>query len=94
MSIDAEEAALIKGMLVRGDKQQWIVAWFGGEYNSGRIADIHTGKTWPEVRPAKESELPPPGPYAAPATLLALKRRLRAIEEAIDEALQEIGRLG
>jgi len=61
MSIDAEEAALIKGMLVRGDKQQWIVAWFGGEHNSGRIADINTGKKWSEIKPAKAGELPPPG---------------------------------
>jgi len=47
MSIDAEEAALIKEMLVRGDKQQWIVAWFGGEHNSGRIADITPARNGP-----------------------------------------------
>jgi hypothetical protein len=58
-----EDAAIIKGMLRRGDKQQWIAAWFGGEINSGRVAEISTGAKFAEINAAAEEDLPPPGPY-------------------------------
>jgi hypothetical protein len=47
-------------MLDRKDKQHDIAAFFG--VNGGRIADISTGKTFPNVA-AYRGELPPPGPY-------------------------------
>jgi hypothetical protein len=35
MKITEDDAAVIKGMLARDDKQQWVVAWFGGDINPG-----------------------------------------------------------
>jgi hypothetical protein len=87
MSVDADEAAVIKGMLARGDKQQWIVAWFGGGFNPGRIAEINTGKLHPDVTAAPHSKLPPVGPYvsgrSAHRALVALGPVRAAIERAI-----------
>lgn len=59
----AAQAAIIKGMLRRGDRQQYIVAWFGGVFNPGRVSAIKTGRKFADVVPAPETELPPPGPY-------------------------------
>ena len=89
MTISSDEAAIIKGMLARGDKQQWIVAWFGGGFNPGRIADINTGKTHPDVKAAPRERLPPIGPYvsgrSAHRALVALGPVLAAIQRAIKE---------
>ena len=57
----AQDAALVKGMLNRGDRQHDIAAWFG--VNGGRIAEIKTGDKFFSVKPASANELPPPGPY-------------------------------
>ncbi len=54
------DAALVKGMLARGDRQHDIAAWFG--VNGGRIAEVASGMTFDWVRPVSE-DLPPPGPY-------------------------------
>jgi hypothetical protein len=94
MKITEDDAAVIKGMLARGDKQQWIVAWFGGDFNSERIAEINTEQKFAHVKPAPLSRLPPIGPYvsgqSAHRALLALgpvkaalERSLVAVEQAI-----------
>lgn len=57
------DVAIIKGMLARGDKQQWIVAWFGGDVNPGRIAEINTGEKFSHIKAVDASLLPPAGPY-------------------------------
>jgi len=59
----AADAAIVKGMLARGDRQHDIAAWFG--VNGGRIAEIATGYRFPLVEPAEAEDLPPPGPYPA-----------------------------
>lgn len=59
--LEAQQVALIKGMLKRGDRQSDIAAYFG--VNSGRIAEINTGERAAEVLAAAEYELPEPGPY-------------------------------
>lgn len=59
--LDENDAAIVKGMLARGDRQHDIAAWFG--VNGGRIGEISTGMKFPEVSPADQDELPPPGPY-------------------------------
>ncbi|MEL7464873.1 MAG: hypothetical protein AAFN79_12440 [Pseudomonadota bacterium] len=59
--LDEDDAALVKGMLARGDRQHDIAAWFG--VNGGRIGEISTGAKFSDVKPAKQNELPPPGPY-------------------------------
>lgn len=57
-SIDEEMASLIKGMLLRGDSQSNIAAFF--LVNGGRIAEINTGKTFEEVKAKPATKLPPP----------------------------------
>lgn len=57
----AEQAALIKAMLARGDMEHDVAAFFG--LNPGRISEVNTGKRFPEVAAAPASLLPPPGPY-------------------------------
>lgn len=61
IKLDSTDAALVKGMLARGDRQHDIAAWFG--VNGGRIAEIATGATFATVPPAHAVDLPPPGPY-------------------------------
>lgn len=90
MAIDAHDAALIKGMLKRGDRQSDIAAFFGGDVNSGRIAEINTGQRWPEVSAAAPEKLPPPGPYMGARSALKARETLTALRELIDEALKEI----
>lgn len=62
------DAAIIKGMLVRGDRQHDIAACFG--VNGGRIAEIATGHRFSTVNPAASTELPAKGPYPRPYELL------------------------
>ena len=59
--LTSRDAAIVKGMLDRGDRQHDIAAWFG--VNGGRIAEIATGSRFPMVMAASVKELPPPGPY-------------------------------
>jgi hypothetical protein len=56
------DAALVKGMLARGDKQHDIASWFG--VNAGRVADVKTGRKHRDVPAAPMHALPPPGPYS------------------------------
>lgn len=51
-----EDAALVKGMLARGDRQHDIAAWFG--VNGGRIGEISTGAKFSDVKPADPADLP------------------------------------
>ena len=55
------EAALIRGMIARGDLQEHISAYLG--LNIGRISEVNTGKRHPGVPAADPAELPPAGPY-------------------------------
>ncbi len=59
--LDNDDAAIVKGMLARGDRQHDVAAWFG--VNGGRIAEIATGAKFNTVGAATASDLPPPGPY-------------------------------
>ena len=74
------DASLVKGMLVRGDRQHDVAAWFG--VNGGRIAEIATGANFAWV-PRATSELPPPGPYPTG------KQAIEA-QKALDEALNAL----
>jgi hypothetical protein len=59
--LDSDDAAIVKGMLVRGDRQHDIAAWFG--VNGGRIAEVATGAKFAHVAAAPATDLPPQGPY-------------------------------
>lgn len=83
------DAALVKGMLRRGDKQHDIAAYFG--VNGGRIAEIASGMSFEEVPEADESDLPPAGPYPVAGFLLLLHNAIRAKgEEAVRRALMTL----
>jgi hypothetical protein len=83
-----EDAALIKGMLKRGDLQSDIAAFFGT--NGGRISEINTGHRYPEVHAVPEELLPPPGPYLAGRSALKAKDTLSALRDLIDDSLNTI----
>jgi hypothetical protein len=82
--LSAADAAIVKAMLDRGDRQHDIAAWFG--VNSGRIASIALGGRFREVEPAT-GNLPPPGPYLAGrdahAAMFALEEAGRTINAAL-----------
>jgi hypothetical protein len=61
ITLDSADAAIIKGMLARGDRQHDIAAWFG--LNGGRVAEIATGAKFSNITAASATALPPPGPY-------------------------------
>lgn len=72
--LDEDAAAVVKGMLARGDRQHDIAAWFG--VNGGRIAEISTGTKFAEVKPADAADLPPPGPYLSGRQSAELRAKL------------------
>lgn len=78
------DAAIVKGMLVRGDRQHDIAAWFG--VNGGRIAEIATGRKFRSVVPKESGNLPPTGPYPCGRDILAAKSALNAAKQAIAAA--------
>lgn len=87
------DAAIVKGMLARGDRQHDIAAWFG--VNGGRIAEIATRQKFRAVVPADGANLPPPGPYPtgreatiALQALVAAKAAITSAEEVVRRYLQ------
>ena len=84
----AEKVAVAKAMLLRGDRQHDIAAYFG--VNGGRIAEMC--EKWPEVGPARGS-LPPAGPYDIPGLLnekSADRRRMTTTCDSIVDACAEL----
>jgi hypothetical protein len=93
MKLTEDDAAIIKGMLARGDDQQWIVAWFGGTLNSGRMSEINTGKRFPDVKAADPSKLPPVGPYVSGRSAHRALIALGPVKAAVDRAIAELTRI-
>lgn len=56
-ALTAQNAALVKGMQARGDREHDIAAWFG--VNPARIADVKSGETFAGAQAA--NILPPTG---------------------------------
>jgi hypothetical protein len=84
ISLTRADAALVKAMLERGDRQSDIASYFG--VNGGRIAEISTGHRFGGVTPADEDDLPPPGPYVYGKLRRQMRRDLIAIRQYIDTA--------
>ena len=84
ISLSESDAAIVKGMLIRGDRQHDIAAWFG--VNGGRIGEIATGYRFSKVEPAACDELPPPGPYPAGRVAIAAISALSAAKAALATA--------
>lgn len=82
--LNERDAAIVKGMLARGDRQHDIAAWFG--VNGGRIAEIATGQKFRSASSAIKANLPSPGPYPtgrdATIALQALVRAKTALTSA------------
>jgi hypothetical protein len=64
LALSATDAAVIRGMIERGDRHHDIAAFFG--VNQGRIAEIKYGSRFPKIPAAYADELPPKGPYLTP----------------------------
>ena len=79
IKLTADDAALIKGMLNRGDRQHDIAAWFG--VNGGRIAEISKRLKFGEVL-MKVDGLPPPGPYLSGKQT---QRARSALEDIVED---------
>lgn len=87
ISLTEEDAAIVKGMLQRGDRQHDIAAYFG--VNGGRIAEISTGHTFASV-PIQTKDLPPPGPYLTGKASLAVQQRLEEVRATLADAMTRI----
>ena len=88
ISLTVLDAAVVKGMLARGDRQHDIASWFG--VNGGRIAEIATGHRFGEVPAAPLDELPPGGPYLHLREAVAAIEALEAAKAALATAEQHI----
>jgi hypothetical protein len=86
ISLTAADAAVIKGMLLRGDRQHDIASCFG--VNGGRIGEIATGQRFSEVVAASPDELPPSGPYPHAREAVAAIEALEAAKAALALAEQ------
>jgi len=86
------EASIIKGMINRGDKQQWIVAWFGGIHNHDHIAEIKKGLAFTHISPTKPDELPPLGPYASGRSVHHALIALNAVKALTEQVVTELTR--
>jgi hypothetical protein len=83
ISLSVSDVSTIKAMLLRGDRQHDVAAWFG--VNPGRIAEIATNQSYGYVTPA-EGELPPKGPYLSAREAEAARRSLKVALAAMADA--------
>jgi hypothetical protein len=83
ITLNKTDAAIIKGMLIRGDRQHDVAAYFG--VNPGRVAEIATGRAYPTVPAVPEAALPPSGPYTtAVRDIVALEAKLAKAQATIE----------
>lgn len=82
--LDRGTAAVIKGMLGRGDRIQDIAVWFGVSVRV--IHAVQSGAVHPFLALAPQNALPPAGPYSgaarayfALAEIVEAERRLRGV---------------
>ena len=94
MILTEEDASVVKGMLLRGDRQHDIAAWFG--VNGGRIAEISTGKKFSNVA-AQDKKLPHVGPYLSGRQsektrieLLLIRKKAEELVAAIDQIIEDL----
>ncbi|MFK4650078.1 hypothetical protein ABIF97_000012 [Bradyrhizobium japonicum] len=88
MALHEGEIAIVKGMLLRGDRQHDIAAYFG--INGGRIAEISTSQTGGSISASPAEDLPPAGPYMAGRSALRARDTLIALRDLIEEAIGDI----
>jgi hypothetical protein len=84
ISLTAKDAALVKGMILRGDRQHDIAAYFG--VNGGRIGEISSKRRFASVQPAPAEVLPPPGPYLSGRDAAVLIQAIYTARSALNQA--------
>lgn len=82
--LTAEDAAVVKAMLARGDRQHDIAAWFG--VNGGRVGEIASRQKFRDVQPYDRANLPPPGPYPSGREANEVLQALIAAQSAFANA--------
>ncbi len=84
ISLTEDDAAIVKGMLARGDRQHDIAAWFG--VNGGRIGEIASKKRFLAIDASPTQLLPPPGPYPSGRDTAMLIAVINKVRQALDGA--------
>jgi len=82
--LSSADASIVKGMLIRGDRQHDVAAWFG--VNGGRVGEIASGSRFRNVEAAPSSSLPPPGPYPSVREATIVIQALAEAKEALNRA--------
>ncbi len=92
------DAAIVKGMIERGDKNETIAAFFG--VNQRAVSHIRTNQRFGHVQAVAADRLPPPGPYRVDpiyvgfyqamcrVNLLWEERKLGEAKELLEAALR------
>lgn len=88
--LNEDHAAIIKGMLHRGDRQHDIAAWFG--VNAGRVAEIAVGRRFSYVEAVFEG-LPPRGPYPSGKQAAAVRAELEEALSSLNQMAQRLRRI-
>lgn len=83
--LNDEQAAVVKGLLARGDKQHDIAAFFGE--NGGRIAEIATGKRFATVQAAARKDLPTVSAVMSGFAIYAAREALRRAKIGVEAAI-------
>ena len=87
-SLTYSDTRFVKGMLLRGDRQHDIAAYFG--VNGGRVAEVASGDNkYPSAKPVDGGKLPPAGPYLTKYALDSVVDTLNEAVEAIELAEAE-----
>ncbi len=89
MPLSARDAALIRGMLRRGDGQMSVAVWFG--VNQARVSDVKLGRKHRGVPAAPLDELPPPGPYRVVSAKIDDEKTAKAA--ALDAVIEQLSSL-
>lgn len=87
--LDETDGAIAKGMILRGDRQHDVAAWFG--VNGGRIGEIASGRSFAAVAPADPEVLPPAGPYQSGREAAVMREALAKAKAALERAEALLG---
>lgn len=87
ISLTEEDAAIVKGMLARGDRQHDIASWFG--VNGGRIAEISSRDKFRNV-PTRHDNLPPPGPYVSGKASNKARQEIIEIRKSLNDLISKL----
>jgi hypothetical protein len=87
-ALSEEQAAIVKGLLARGEKQHDVAAFFG--VNAGRVAEVAKGYKHAAVAPAPKRELPTPAVVSLGYSSHVVLQALGIIEIAVRSARERI----